>query len=59
MEKFLSTNIKCLSCGCGPINFSLSWDNNEVITKYGNYCSMGCLIKFHKKSNNKIDNQKN
>ena len=51
MEKFLSCDIKCISCGSGPISFSITWDNNQVVTKYGNYCSMGCLYKELKNGN--------
>lgn len=49
MDSFLSSNIKCISCGSGPINFSILWNenHNKLISKYGDYCSMGCIMSYH------------
>ena len=51
METFLTSDIKCISCGRGPINFSIICDeNDETTTKYGEFCSMGCVINNLKKN---------
>ena len=48
IDNFLNSKIKCFSCGDGPINFSLTYDYNEnLIPKYGNFCSMGCYMNFY------------
>ena len=45
IDKFLNSKIKCLRCGEGPISFSLNYDyNNNLVSKYGEFCSVGCYI---------------
>lgn len=60
INKFLSSKIKCLSCGEGPITFSLTYDNNNnLISKYGDFCSIGCNLDFYNYSHSEIENRKN
>ena len=59
IDKFLSSKIKCLSCGEGPISFSLTYDdNNNLISKYGNFCSIGCHLDFYNYSYSEMGNRK-
>ena len=56
IDKFLKSNIKCFSCGEGPISFSLSYDDsNNLVSKYGDFCSMGCHIDFYNSHNLEIE----
>ena len=58
IDKFLSSKIKCLSCGEGAISFSLTYDsNNNLISKYGEFCSIGCNLDFYNYSDLEIKNR--
>ena len=42
---FYNTNIQCIHCGCGPTIFSVyNKTNGDIVPKYGNYCSLGCIM---------------
>ena len=43
---FLKSSIKCISCNQGPSGFSTYYhkEKRKIISKYGNYCSIGCAM---------------
>ena len=60
IENFLKSNIKCFNCGEGPISFSMTYDdNNNLISAYGDFCSMGCNLDFYIYSRSEKNMEKN
>ena len=46
LENFLKSPIKCLKCKQGASNFTVNFDElkQEYYSKWGNYCSGGCVM---------------
>ena len=52
IDNFLRKNIKCFNCGEGPAGFSITYDyNDNLVSKYGEFCSVGCYMNFYNYSN--------
>ena len=48
LKEFLDSGRTCSRCRKGPNNFSILYsdEKDDYVTKYGNFCSLYCLINF-------------
>jgi len=46
LDDFLKSPIKCSKCNQGASNFTINFDElkQEYYSKWGNYCSGGCVM---------------
>ena len=52
---YLPNDLVCRGCGAGPTNFSTIYNHitKTVISKYANFCSMGCILTHHNRQQTK------
>ena len=53
MSDFLKKDIKCLSCGNGPLHFRLFYNGTYTKSYWNSCCSEKCAYSYQKKENSR------